>query len=375
MELPMHAFAEFDLLPTLKATLATESMTVPTEIQSRAIPELLGGASVVGIAETGSGKTLAYALPALQLAKGLEDGGSRVELAGQPRVVVVVPTRELGEQVARVCKMFTHETRVRVRSVLGGTTMEISRRNVGGPFEILVATPGRLIQLMDRTLVSLADVRMLILDEADQLLDMGFLADATRIAEACPKGRQLALFSATVSPAVEALIAKLFHHPVVIRSAGSHRVVPTLKTVNLDVVNGKRFPLLQEILGEDSPEGTLIFANTREQCDTLAAELLAAGHPCVVYRGEMDKRQRRANLQQFRDGTVRLLVATDLGSRGLDVAAVGRVVNYHLPHQLENYLHRVGRTARAGRPGLVVNLVTERDRPLMQKVEGARARR
>jgi superfamily II DNA/RNA helicase len=191
--------------------------------------------------------------------------------------------------------------------------------------------------------------------------------------KACPADRQLALFSATVRPAVETLIADLFNDAEVFRSAGSHRVVPTLTTTQQTVVGGKRFPLLERLLGKKVEGGTILFTNTREQCDKLADELEQAGWPCVVYRGEMDKVERRKNLKAFREGGVDLLISTDLAARGLDVEHVGRVINYHLPQQMENYLHRVGRTARAGRPGLVINFVTERDTPLVSKLDGVRA--
>lgn len=362
----MAIFAELDFLPSLKATLLEQRITKPTEIQAKAMPELLAGRSVVGVAETGSGKTLTYALPMLHFIKSLEDGGDAVTVDGQPRGVVIVPSRELGEQVARVFKTFTHTTRVRVRSVLGGTTMEIAKRNIKGPFEILIATPGRLSQIMAQGLVQFSDVRMLVLDEADQLLDMGFLPDVHKLVGACPANRQLALFSATVSQPVEQLIARIFRNPIVIKSKGSHRVVATLRTLNRTITDGKRWPLLETLLGEDVPGGTILFTNTREQCDKLAAQLADAGHKAVIYRGEMDKVERRANLKEFRDGAVKLLIATDLGGRGLDVESVGRVINYHLPQKMDNYLHRVGRTARAGREGTVINFVTERDAKLME---------
>jgi superfamily II DNA/RNA helicase len=275
--------------------------------------------------------------------------------------------------VTKAFKPFTHTTRLRVRSVLGGTTTEVAKRGLAGAFEILVATPGRLVQMLERRLVDLDDVQMLILDEADQMLDHGFLPDVTRIIQASPQKRQLALFSATVSPAVEKLIADLFSGAEVIRSAGSHRVVPTLTTLQQLVIDGQRFPLLERMLKKKVEGGTILFTNTREQCDKLADQLAAAKIACVIYRGEMDKVERRQNLKLFREGAVDLLVSTDLASRGLDVDHVGRVINYHLPQQMENYLHRVGRTARAGRPGLVVNFVTERDAPLVSQLESVRA--
>jgi superfamily II DNA/RNA helicase len=369
----MNSFADLNLLSTLQETLVEKNLTTPTEIQAQAVPALLAGRSVVGVAETGSGKTLTYALPILHRLKTLELGGNPIKVYGEPRAIVVVPTRELGEQVAKAFKPFTHTTRLRVRSLLGGTTMEVAKRSLQGAFEVLVATPGRLIKMMDAGLVTLGDVRTLVLDEADQMVDHGFLPDVRRIVKKCPADRQLALFSATLPPAVEKLVAELFTEAEVIRSQGSHRVVASLTTTNQKVVDGKRFPLLERLLGKKVQGGTILFTNTREQCDKLAEELEDAGWPCVVYRGEMDKAERRRNLQSFRDGEVALLISTDLASRGLDVEHVGRVINYHLPRQMENYLHRVGRTARAGRPGLVVNFITERDAPLVSKLDAVRA--
>ena len=362
-------FTEFKLLSSLQKTLKEKDFITPTDIQAKALPLLLAGKSVVGVAETGSGKTLSYALPILHQIKSLETSGESVSVESQPRAAVIVPTRELGEQVAKVFKIFTHDTRVRVRSVLGGTTMEIARRNIKGPFEILVATPGRLVQLLDRNLINLADVRTLVFDEADQMLDHGFMKDAQRIVDECSRERQMVLFSATVSKAVQELIKDLFADAEVVRSEGSDRTVSTLKTENRFIKDGKRYPVLEKLLTNRVEGGTLIFTNTREQCDKVAAELTEHGHKCVIYRGEMDKVERRRNLKLFRDGEAELLISTDLASRGLDVEHVGRVINYHLPQQIENYIHRVGRTARAGRKGLVVNFVTERDQPLMTEVD------
>jgi ATP-dependent RNA helicase RhlE len=365
----MNSFSQMKLLPSLLATLQEKGFNNPTEIQTRTIPELMKGLSVIGVSETGSGKTLTYVLPILHKLKELENSGQAITEDSQPRAAVIVPTRELGEQVSKVFKPFTHTTRLRVRTVLGGTAMDVAKRNTKGPFEILVATPGRLVQLMDLELVKMNDVRILVFDEADQMLDQGFLPDATRIAGDCARNRQMALFSATISPAVQELVNSLFEGAEVIRTKGSHRLVPTLTTNNLMVPDGKRFPLLEKLLSKPNTGGTLIFTNTREQCDKLAELMTQAGHKCSVYRGEMDKVERRLNLIQFRNGEVKFLISTDLASRGLDVDHVERVINYHLPKELENYLHRVGRTARAGRTGTVFNLVTERDKPLLKSLE------
>lgn len=366
----MSTFRDLDLLPTLQQTLAELGFHTPTEVQRETVPALLQGRSLVGVAETGSGKTLAYVLPLLSQLKTAELEGSRVTAEATPRALVLVPSRELGEQVAKVFKQFTHDTRVRVRVLLGGAAADVVRRTLSGPFEVLVATPGRLRKLVDAGTVHLGDVRTVVFDEADQMLDPGFLPDAAFLVAQCPPQRQLALFSATVPGEIEALITELFRTPPLrVQTRGSHRVVPTLTTVNRTVVDGDRLPLLRTVLAEAPGARTLLFVNTREQSDKLVRALVEAGVPHAVYRGEMDRQERRRSLAAFRDGTVPLLIATDLASRGLDVEDVARVVNYHLPHQVEAYLHRVGRTARAGKPGLVINFVTERDAPMMARIE------
>jgi len=364
----MSSFDKFKLLPSLQETLREKGLIKPTEIQDLTLPELLNGHSVVGVAETGSGKTLAYVLPILHLLKTLENEGQPVNIDKQPRAIVIVPTRELGDQISKVFKTFTHTTRLRVRSALGGTTMEVAKRNIAGSFEVLVATPGRTLKLLERGL-TLNDVRIIVFDEADQMLDQGFLPTAHRIIDACPSTRQMLLFSATISPLVQVLISSLFSNVQVIRTGGSHRIVPTLTTKNELVIRGKRFPLLKNLLTKGVKGGTLIFANTREQCDKLAEQLIAKDLKCAIYRGEMDKVERRSNLKQFRDGQIDILISTDLASRGLDLENVGRVINYHLPKEMQNYIHRVGRTARAGRPGLVINFVTERDKKLIGRLD------
>ncbi|WP_291516705.1 DEAD/DEAH box helicase [Bdellovibrio sp. ArHS] len=366
----MNNFPEFGLLPSLLKTLKTQRIFTPTEIQRMAIPLLMSGQSVVGVSETGSGKTLTYALPLLHMLKSLEDDGQPVQSDASPRAVVMVPTRDLGEQVAKVFKTFTHDTRLRVRPALGGMSMEQSIRNISGPFEILLATPGRLIQLLEKELIDLSDVRVLVFDEADQMLDKGFLTDSNYIVDMCPQDIPLALFSATVSKNVEEMMNSLFAKAEVLRSQGSGKVVQSLTTKNETVIDGLRWPLFEKLLKKPVQGGTIVFANTREQCDKIAKEMQDKGYKCVLYRGEMDKNERRTNLKKFRNGEVDILISTDLAARGLDLEHVGRVINYHLPQQLENYLHRVGRTARAGREGLVINLVTERDLPLIAKIEG-----
>eukprot|EP00457_Paulinella_chromatophora_P002570 gb/GEZN01002575.1/.p1 GENE.gb/GEZN01002575.1/~~gb/GEZN01002575.1/.p1 ORF type:complete len:623 (+),score=99.18 gb/GEZN01002575.1/:56-1924(+) len=362
-----ESFEDFHLLGSLLYTLKNQSLTVPTEVQQRAIPLLMAKRSIVALAETGSGKTLAYVLPVLHMIKTLDDT-TPVTSDSSPRAVIVVPTRELGEQITKVFKIYTHDTRVRVRSVLGGTNMATAKRNVAGPFEILVATPGRIISLLSTRQLNLWDVKILILDEADQMVDEGFIADTKRVISKCPGKTQLALFSATVPESIATVIEDLFSNAMMIKTKGAYRVVPTLKTYNQKVKDGKRWPLLDNLLREKIDGSVIIFTNTREQCDKVVRDLENSGREVVYYRGEMDKAERKTNLKMFKDGEVNLLVSTDLASRGLDIPDVGVIVNYHLPQDMDNYLHRVGRTARAGREGIVVNFVTERDEDLVARL-------
>lgn len=358
-------FAELPLLPSLQGTLAQQALTDLTDVQVQALPVLLDRGSVVGIAETGSGKTLTYVLPILDRLKRMEEAGNPVDLEGEPRALVVVPSRELGEQVAKVFKTFTHDTRLRVRIVLGGQKMHRNKENVAGKFEILVATPGRLSKALRSGALCLDAMRFVILDEADLLLDMGFLPQVLEVVRGCPSMRQLGLFSATMSDDVRALVDQAFGDAVIIETEGSHKLVPTLLTRHVDVPDGNRREALLYLLSEPEAGGTILFANTRAQCDRIADWLREAGIPGAVHRGDMDQTERRRNLMAFRSGELSLLVATDMAARGLDIEHVGRVINVHLPQTMEAYLHRVGRTARAGREGLVVNLVTPRDAPFL----------
>jgi superfamily II DNA/RNA helicase len=365
----MNTFADFPLLDSLKSTLRLNSLVTPTEIQQLVIPQLLARKSLVGIAETGSGKTLAYVLPILHLLKSMENGGDKVTEEGSPRALVLVPSRELGEQVSKVFKLLTHDTRMRVRSVLGGTDISVAKENVKGCLEVLVATPGRLEQMIGRRQVSLEDLQILVIDEVDVMVDPGFLEVAEKILEACPEVVQLALFSATFSPEVQKLVSEMFEGIEIVRTKRSEQLPLGLTTKNVTVIDGKRWPLLKKILTEERAGSILIFSNTREQCDVLAKDLQKEGIEFVLYRGEMDKVERRKNLKEFRDGRIKVLLSTDLASRGLDVEHVECVINYHMPSHLENYLHRVGRTARAGRTGLAINLITERDAEIAATIQ------
>jgi ATP-dependent RNA helicase RhlE len=368
-----NEFKKLNLLDTLISSLSDQSLTHPTEIQKEVIPKIINLESVVGVSNTGSGKTLAYALPILHVLKSQENKRGPVQTPAQPRALIMVPTRELGDQVAKVFKTLTHETRLRVRVALGGMTFADSRKNVAAPFEILIATSDRLVELLKGEYIDLSNILFLVFDEADQMLDQGFLANSQFIRKACPESICMGLFTATLTTPIKSLLEETFQAvPIVDRTSG-RKNSDRLVTKNLTIKNGQRFPILEKLLSEDKKIGTLIFTNTREQCDDLARLISEKGFTCGVYRGDMEAPLRKKTLSQFRQGKILNLVCTDLAARGLDIPQVERVINYHLPRQMNNYIHRAGRTARGLQKGLVINLMTERDEKLRAELEGRKA--
>jgi len=365
----MSSFSELPILPSLAKSLAEQGIKKPTEIQAKTIVPQLERKNVVGVAQTGSGKTLAYVLPMLHTLKCLEEEGSAVSQPSQPRGVVLVPARELGTQVGKVFKSLTHGTRLRVRMALGASAKKTARQSVAGKFEVLVATPGRLSQLVASGDVSLVDVRSVVIDEADRMLDASFIPVVQKILRSCPTGAQLVLFSATLPKSMDQAVASLFSKPpLVVRTRGSQRVVPTLSVEYRPIVEANRYDAVRQIIESNPERGTLLFVNTVRQCDALAEWLDEQDLDHVMYRGQMDRVERSTNLRSFREGDVSVLLTTDLGGRGLDIDRIACVVNVHMPADVDTYLHRAGRTARAGRPGLVVNLVGQRDHPLVAKL-------
>jgi len=361
-------FDAIPLLPSLQRTLAEVGFTDPTEVQALALPGLLAGRGTVAVAETGSGKTLAYGLALLDRLKRLELDGDAVRSGARPRGLVVVPGRELGEQVAAELKRFTHDTRLRVRVALGGTRKAVSRERTAGPFEVLVATPGRLEQLLDDAL-TLDDLRLLVFDEADELLDPGFLPAARRLVAAAPDGVQLVVVSATLPPRLDHAVGALFPEPPArIQTAGSGALVPSLTVVRVAIAPARRLEALADALDEAAAEQTILFVNSRAQAADVGTWLDRTGYAWVPYMGEMDPVERRRNLRGFRAGEVPLLLTTDLGARGLDIDDLERVINVYLPHETSRYLHRAGRTARAGREGTMVDLVAPSDRKMLRQV-------
>ncbi len=322
-----------------------------TPIQTRVIPLLRSGRDVIAQAQTGTGKTGAFALPLLE----------RVTTTShRPFVLVIVPTRELCLQVARDFEALGKYRRVRVAALYGGNGYGAQERALRfTPPHVVVGTPGRLLDLVSRRTLDLGGVNVLVLDEADRLLDLGFIADVRRIAALLPKGRQTALFSATVTPEVDAVARGLTVDAVKVSVKPEEPTIDTIDQAFVEVLHADKLRALREVLGRKEASRVLVFRRTKRGVDKLARDLVRLGHDAGALHGDIPQRARERVLEGFRRGTVSTLVATNLAARGIHVEGIDHVVNFDLPEDPETYVHRVGRTGRAGEHGKAVTFVTE----------------
>ncbi len=334
--------------PVLKA-LARQGYTQPTEVQQRAIPALLDGRDLLASAQTGTGKTAAFAIPIIeQLLRGVQPGGRR-----PIRALVVTPTRELAIQVADNIKAYSRYTPLRTTTIYGGVRQHQQVRDLRQGVDVLVATPGRLLDLINQGHVKLASVEHLVLDEADQMLDMGFIHDIRRIIALVPTQRQSLFFSATLPPAIVRLSKQILGEQperIVIKpeQTTAERVSQSVYFVS----RRSKLPLLLHLLkGDEEKVPTLVFSRTRHGADKLARRLGKQGIAADAIHGNRSQAQRQKTLRRFREGRTQVLVATDVAARGIDVAGLSRVINYDMPDQPEVYVHRIGRTGRAACSG------------------------
>jgi ATP-dependent RNA helicase RhlE len=358
---PATSFDELPLDPRLRLGVRAMGYTTPTPIQDRTIPAAVLGRDLVGTAQTGTGKTAAFLLPTLERLLELP--------AGRIYGLVLTPTRELALQAEQFVRQLGRHTRIRGAAVYGGVGMADQERALRGGVEIVIATPGRLLDHMSRGYVNFSALRVLVLDEADRMLDMGFLPDVRRILAKLPTARQTMLFSATMPPEVVRLAQEYLRDPrmvqvdpeVVAAVGVSHLVLPT--------PGHRKFDLLVELLRDETLTSVLVFVRTKHRADRLARQLVAHRIDAGVLHGGRSQSQRTRALSGFREGTHRLLVATDLAARGLDVEDVSHVVNYDVPHEPETYIHRVGRTARAQRRGDAYTLVAPEEEGDLARIE------
>jgi ATP-dependent RNA helicase RhlE len=356
-------FTDLDLSKHLHKALAALDYEETTPIQTQAIPPGLERRDIVGCAQTGTGKTLAFLVPAMD--RLLRDGRK----SKRPRVLVLGPTRELVVQVAGEARKLAEGSPLRVAPIYGGAKMgkQISQLKRG--VDIIVATPGRLMDHMTRKTVDLRDIEVLVLDEADRMLDMGFLPDIKRIIRQVPEERQTMLYSATMPPAISALARHFQRDPVSIE-IDMAQPPEAIRQSLYPVHRHLKAPLLLAMLEQMDIDSMLVFTRTKQEADLATDQLRRAGVSVACIHGDFRQRERTAALEGFRSGKHRVLVATNIAARGLDIEGISHVVNYDVPDQPEDYVHRIGRTARADADGDAITLVSPDDEPLVFRIEG-----
>jgi ATP-dependent RNA helicase DeaD len=367
-ELGADGFAALELDPQLLAAVSALGYEEPTPIQREAIPPLLAGRDLLAEAPTGTGKTAAFALPTLQrIAIGKAAGG-------RTSALVLVPTRELAMQVAEAILKYGREMGARVLPVYGGQPIGQQLRGLRKGVDIVVATPGRAVDHITRGSLRLDDVRVVILDEADEMLDMGFAEDLEAILGATPEEHQTALFSATISPTITRIAKRHLSEPVRIKvhaEKATRDGASLVRQVAYVVRRNDKLAALCRILDVEDPTSALVFARTRGEVDDLAEALSARGHDAGALHGGLTQEARDRIMGRFRDGSLDVLVATDVAARGLDIEHVSHVVNFDVPSNPDAYVHRIGRTGRAGREGVAITLVEPREHRMLRNIESA----
>ena len=325
----------------------------PTPIQLRAIPLVLTGRDVIGSAQTGTGKTAAFGLPILAKLGQHQPGG--------PRALILEPTRELASQVETAIRDYARFTNLKVTVVYGGVGYGRQNDELKAGTDIVVATPGRMLDHLEQGTVRFDKVEFLVLDEADRMLDMGFLPDVRRLVEKCPRQRHTSLFSATIPPQIETLIQWAMHEPETVEIGARRTPADTVKHVIYPVADSQKTDLLLELLKRVNYDSVIVFCRTKHGADRIAGTLKRNDHAVAVLHSNRTQKEREQALKGFRDGRFEVLVATDIAARGLDIADVSHVVNYDVPQHPEDYIHRIGRTGRAEASGDAFTIMTAED--------------
>jgi ATP-dependent RNA helicase RhlE len=358
-------FAELGLNASLLKALDAEGYTTPTPIQTQAIPGVLAGRDLMGIAQTGTGKTAAFALPILHRLAA----DRRPALRQGARVLVLSPTRELASQIAESFRVYGKHAGVTVAVMYGGVPFRPQVNALSRGVDVLVATPGRLIDHLEQRSVNLSGVEVLVLDEADQMLDMGFIAPIRKILSKLSQRRQSLFFSATMPREIGALAAEMLRDPLRVSVSPVTKTADRVTQSVIHVEPQKKHSLLVELFADPAMRRTLVFTRTKRGADKVARHLESAGILVAAIHGNKSQRQREAALQEFRNGRIRGLIATDIAARGIDIDEVTHVVNYELPNIPESYVHRIGRTARAGAEGIAISLCSGDERAFLRDIE------
>ena len=353
----MNSFEELGVPQNLIEKLSAQGISHPTLIQHKAIPEALEGRDILGLAQTGTGKTAAFVIPLL--ARVLKIGGKREAKSAQS--LILAPTRELAKQIDSTLKTFVEGSHLRVRLVVGGVSISGQIKRLSKGSDILVATPGRLIDLLNRDAVNLSDTKFLVLDEADQMLDLGFVHSLNKIADLLPEKRQTMLFSATMPKKMAALASNYLSDPVRVEAAPAGKVADKITQSIHFVSKAEKNKLLIDLLDNHRRELTIVFSRTKHGAEKLSKAIINSGFSAVSIHGNKSQGQRERALKSFRSGENKVLVATDVAARGLDIPLVKHVYNFDLPNVAENYVHRIGRTARAGADGSAITFCSSEE--------------
>jgi len=359
-------FNDLNLHPKILKAVAEAGYCEPTKIQLKAIPKIVRGFDIRASAQTGTGKTAAFLLPALnRLAAPASKAGNG------PRVLILVPTRELAMQIAVQAEKYSkHLHRVKTVCIVGGVPYHKQTRNLSRPYDVLIATPGRLIDFINRRKVNLSRLEMLVLDEADRMLDMGFSEPVEQIVKLTPSSRQTLLFSATLQGNVIKLSERLMNKPMEIVVHAESVTHDNIKQSfhYVDNLHHKN-RLLDHILSGDGVDYAIVFTSTKRQAEQLGGELKDKGYRAAALHGDMSQGQRTRTIMQLRNGKTKILVATDVAARGIDVLSITHVINFDLPRNVDDYIHRIGRTGRAGAQGVALSFAAGHDAFVMKKIE------
>src|SRR5476649_1881058 len=361
-------FADFGLSPLILRALTEQGYVHPTPIQAQAIPVLLQGRDVMGAAQTGTGKTAGFALPIIQLL--LAHASPSMSPARHPvRALILTPTRELAVQVAENVKAYAQHTPLRSTVVFGGMDMKGQTVILKGGVEIVIATPGPLLDHIEQKNISLSQVQMLVMDEADRILDMGFLPDLQRIINLLPKQRQHLMFSATFSPEIKKLANTFLNNPLTIEVARSNQTADKVTQVVYKVPDDQKHALVAHLLRQRDLKQVIVFSNTKIGASRLTRVLEQEGMRATAIHGDKTQQERMAALEAFKNGEIDVLVATDVAARGLDISDLPCVINFDLPYNAEDYVHRIGRTGRAGASGDAISIYSDKDERLLVDIE------
>jgi len=359
-------FKDLNIIPEILNGLSKENYTTPTPIQEQAIPAVLAGRDLLGCAQTGTGKTAAFAIPIIQL---LSQKPTRANTVRRIRSLILTPTRELAIQIADNIKVYSQFTDIRCSTIVGGVSQRVQERALHKGADIIIATPGRLIDLINQRRIDLQFVEIVVLDEADRMLDMGFIHDVKRIISKMPSKKQTLFFSATMPPEIATMVKSILVNPVKIEiTPVSSTAVRINQSVYL-VENGKKQQLLNHILKDLSIASVLVFTRTKRGADRVTRELTKANISAQAIHGDKSQNDRQRALSNFKSGVTRVLVATDIAARGIDVEELSHVINFNLPNIPETYVHRIGRTGRAGRSGKAISFCETEEVPFLKDIE------